>query len=517
MATTRFILNVLDSYQKSRLSFAEDQTPPSNQHTLLGMQNVEVLRTAGFLQFLKPLLLDSVPQVQQSAALALGHLANYNEDLASAVVAQKIHLQLVQSLKELDRYSKRPAAHVLNAVAKHTPALAQAIVDSGAVDELVLCLEEFDPAVKEIGALALGHIARHNVKLAATIVNANAVPLLVVCIQEVELPLKRASVLALANIAKHSPKLAQVVVDSNTLSLIAPLITHPDARLKRQVSKCFVCAILVCCVQKVVAVNVFPKSLLSLKDADSQVRRNASLVVREVCKHTAELASLVVCGNGAAAIVENITETSGNERLPGIMVLGYIAAFDEILADKLVQVNGIPPLLDALSNEEEDHIKSASVWSLGQIGRHCADHALAVAKAGVLPKLVSTFLFPGSSEDLQTKCQRALKAIISSLTHVPALNSLLQGPRIPDDITSVLIAQLAKVLLTDSDARTQFLTSGGLEKLQRLPVEDGSELKQMVDSINACYPEEIVQYYSPGYSGVLLQKIAENEPAFAAA
>ncbi|MCO5589299.1 hypothetical protein L7F22_043265 [Adiantum nelumboides] len=513
MATTRFILNVLDGYQKSRLSFAEDVTELASK-----WQNVEVLRTAGVLQSLKPLLLDSVPQVQQSAALALGHLANYNEDLASAVVAQKIHLQLFQSFKELDRYSKRPAAHVLNVVAKHTLALAQAIVDSGAVDELVLCLEEFDPAIKETGALALGNIARHNAKFAATIVNANAVPLLVVCIQEIELPLKRASVLALANIAKHSPKLAQVVVDSNTLSLVAPLITHPDARLKRQVCKCFVLfADSVCCVQKVVAVNVFPKSLLSLKDADCQVRRNASLVVREVCKHTAELASLVVCGNGAAAIVENVTETSGNERLPGIMALGYIAAFDEILADKLVQVNGIPPLLDALSNEEEDHIKSASVWSLGQIGRHCADHALAVAKAGVLPKLVSTFLFPGSSEDLQTKCQRALKAIISSLTLVPALDSLLQGPRIPDDITSVLIAQLAKVLLTDSDARTQFVTSGGLEKLQRLPVEEGSKLKQMVDSINACYPEEIVQYYSPGYSGILLQKIAENEPAFAAA
>lgn len=482
-------------------------------------QNVEVLHTAGFLQFLKPLLLDSVPQVQQTAALALGHLANYSEDLASAVVAQKIHLQLVRSFKELDRYSKRPAAHVLNAVAKHRPALAQAVVDSGAVDELVLCLEEFDPAVKETGASALGHIARHNAKLAEVVVNAGAVPLLVVCIQETELPLSRASVLSLANIAKHSPELAQVVVDANTLPLIALLITHPDARLKRQVYCCLstVAKHSEDLAKKVVAVNVFPKSLLSLKDTDSQVRRNASLVVREVCKHSAELASLIVCGSGAAAIVENVTETSGNERLPGIMALGYIAAFDEILAEKVIQVNGIPPLLDALSNEEEDHIKSASAWSLGQIGRHTAPHALAVAKAGVLPKLVSTFLSPGSSEDLRTKCQRALKGVISSLTHVPALDSLLQGPRIPDDILTVVVAQLAKMLLNDPDARTQFVTSGGLEKLQRLLIDVGSKLKQMVDSINAYYPEEIVRYYSPGNSGALLQRIREREPAFAVA
>ncbi|KAI5071188.1 hypothetical protein GOP47_0013439 [Adiantum capillus-veneris] len=514
MATTRSILNVLDTYQRSRLSFAEDVAELASK-----WQNVEALHTAGFMQFLKPLLLDSVPQVQQTAALALGYLANYNEDLSSAVVAQKIHLQLAQSLKELDRYSKRPAAHVLNAVAKHTPALAQAVVDSGAVDELVLCLEEFDTAVKETGASALGHIARHTSKLAETVVNAGAVPLLVVCVQESELPLRRASVLALANIAKHSPKLAQVVVDTNTLSLVAPLINHPDARLKRQVYCCLssVAKHSEDLAKKVVAANVFPKSLLSLKDTDSQVRRNASLVVREVCKHTAELASLVVCGSGAAAIVENVTETIGNERLPGIMALGYIAAFDEILAEKIIGVNGIPSLLDALSNEEEDHIKSASAWSLGQIGRHCAHHALAVAKAGVLPKLLSTFLFPGSSEDLRTKCQRALRAIISSLTHLPALDSLLQGPRIPDDITSVLVAQLAKILLNDPDARTLFVTSGGLEKLQKLHVEVGSELKQMVDSINACYPEEIVHYYSPGYSGVLLQKITESKPAVVAA
>ena len=85
--------------------------------------------------------------------------------------------------RELDRYSKKPAAHVLNAIAKHTPDLAQAVIDAGAVKQLALCLEEFDPLVKEIGASALGNIARHNAKLAGVVVDSCAIPLLVLCVQ----------------------------------------------------------------------------------------------------------------------------------------------------------------------------------------------------------------------------------------------------------------------------------------------------------------------------------------------
>ena len=41
-----------------------------------------------------------VPSIQQSAALALGRLANYSEDLAEAVVGNEILPQLVYSLSE---------------------------------------------------------------------------------------------------------------------------------------------------------------------------------------------------------------------------------------------------------------------------------------------------------------------------------------------------------------------------------------------------------------------------------
>jgi len=89
------VLQHFEAFQKSRVAFvqavAEAATRP---------QNIEVMQNAGVMQLLRPLLLDNVPSIQQSAALALGRLANYSDDLAEAVVGNEILPQLVYSLAE---------------------------------------------------------------------------------------------------------------------------------------------------------------------------------------------------------------------------------------------------------------------------------------------------------------------------------------------------------------------------------------------------------------------------------
>lgn len=79
----------------------------------------------------------------------------------------------------------------------------------------------------------------------------------------------------------------------------------------------------------------------------------------------------------------------------------------------------------ALSEEAEDHMKSATAWALGQLGRHTPDHAKAVADTGVLPLLVTLENDTHSSEDLKGKCRKALKAIVAKLTFMPALDALV--------------------------------------------------------------------------------------------
>ena len=68
------VLAHFEEYQKARVKFvqavAEAATRP---------QNIEVMSNAGVMQLHRPLLLDNVPSIQQTAALALGRLANYSK------------------------------------------------------------------------------------------------------------------------------------------------------------------------------------------------------------------------------------------------------------------------------------------------------------------------------------------------------------------------------------------------------------------------------------------------------
>ncbi len=71
-----------------------------------------------------------VYSIQQSAAMALGRLANYSDDLAETLVQNEVLPQLVYSLSEQNRFYKKAATFCLRAVAKHSPQLAQVSFDS---------------------------------------------------------------------------------------------------------------------------------------------------------------------------------------------------------------------------------------------------------------------------------------------------------------------------------------------------------------------------------------------------
>jgi 3-methyladenine DNA glycosylase AlkD len=502
------VLQHFEAYQKARVTFVQAAAEAATRP-----QNIEVMQNAGVMQLLRPLLLDNVPSIQQSAALALGRLANYSDDLAEAVVGNEILPQLVYSLGEQNRFYKKAAAFVLRAVAKHSPDLAQAVVDSGSLDALVPCLEEFDPTVKEAAAWAIGYIAQHTGELAQNVVDAGTVPLLVLCIQEPEITLKRISASALSDISKHSPELAQAVVDAGAVSYLAPLIQHPDAKLKRQVCSCLaqIAKHSVDLAEVVVEAEIFPNILNCLQDNDSFVRKNAATCIREVAKHTPELAKLIVNAGGAAALVDYVSEAQGNAKLPGIMAIGYIAAFSETLALAIIVSKGIAPLRDALTAEPEDHIKAASAWSLGQIGRHTPDHARALAEADVLRHVLACMTHPDSSQDLQTKAKRALKAILAKCTHLQALQPLLKDA--PTKVQKYVLKQFAAMLPNDLEARRAFVQNGGLQYLQELDETVGGKLSEYIQQINNCYPPAIVDYYSPNYSKTLLDQIDEFEPA----
>lgn len=92
---SRSVLAAFEEYQKSRVQFVQNVAELATRPA-----NIEPMVNAGVMGLLRPLLLDNVPSIQQSAALALGRLANYSDDLAEAVVQNDILPQLVYSLSE---------------------------------------------------------------------------------------------------------------------------------------------------------------------------------------------------------------------------------------------------------------------------------------------------------------------------------------------------------------------------------------------------------------------------------
>lgn len=62
-------------------------------------QNVEILQNAGIMQLIRPLLLDIVPHIQQTACATLTRLAAMNITLAESMVNESIILQLILSLR----------------------------------------------------------------------------------------------------------------------------------------------------------------------------------------------------------------------------------------------------------------------------------------------------------------------------------------------------------------------------------------------------------------------------------
>ncbi|ETO27347.1 axoneme central apparatus protein [Reticulomyxa filosa] len=81
-----------------------------------------------------------------------------------------------------------------------------------------------------------------------------------------------------------------------------------------------------------------------------------------------------------------------------------------------------------------------------------------------------------------------------------------------DKLLKYVIQQFAKVLPNDQGGRKSFVQCGGLQKVQEMKANDNSqELLEYLNTINNCFPPELVQYYSPNYSNELLKRLEEYD------
>ena len=89
------------------------------------------------------------------------------------------------------------------------------------------------------------------------------------------------------------------------------------------------------------------------------------------------------------------------------------------------------------------------------------------------------------------KAKKSLKLVLQKCVHLPALEPLLHDA--PANVLKHVVGQFSKVLPHDAKARRLFVTSGGLKKVQEIKAEPGSALAEHINTINRCFPDEIVK------------------------
>jgi HEAT repeat protein len=501
------VLHCFEEYQKARISFVQTIAELSTHQ-----QNVEALYSAGVMSLLKPLLLDVVPSIQQSAALAIGRLANYSVDLSRSVAENDIIPQLTYSLPKQNRFFKKAACYILKSVSQHSVELAQMIVNAGALEPLVLCLDEFDPSVKEAAAFALGHIAKHNENLARQVVEARAVDSLLLCLQEPELILKRVASQTLANICKHTEQLAQPVAE-NGLDVICSYVNYTDTAIKRNV-----CNLLanICKHSNELATLVMskltnPQKLVNcLKDPDEIVKQNAAMCIGEIVNKSPECAQ-EICNAGAPLILVNyIANSKASKKLYAIISLGYMAGYSERTATMLINANALEVLKHSLENDLEQ-VKCACCFALNLIGRHSAQHANEVVNSGVLKTMLFYYMDKKTGDDLKEKAKKAIIEIIKKCSNLNNLEPLLH---VSDrDILSPVLNQYATYLKDNQTELSNFARNGGLNKVLSIKRTLNEPLLHLANEICSYYPAEIINYYNPEYAKILLDKIGVEDSA----
>jgi HEAT repeat protein len=504
---SRELLQPFEEYQNARASFVQTIAQLSQRP-----QNIISLHSAGVMTLLKPLLLDSVQAIQQSAALAIGRLANYSEEIAESVIQNDILTQLIYSLSNQNRFYKKAACYVIRAVAKHSATLADDIIKSGALAPLIHNLIDFDSSVKEAAAWAIGYIAKHNNVLANMVVEAGAVDSLILCLHEPEINLKRAAMQTLSYITQHSADLAFRVVNAG-LGIISSYLTYNDTQLKRNL-----CQLLGNIAKHSAELSDLvwnslkdPKQLIAcLMNPDIQVKKNTAFCICELVNKGDNSDKFVNIG-GLGVLSRFIATVKGEPRLYGIIALGYIAGPSERSAEAIIHVHGIEYLRDALETETSTDIKAAACYSLGQIGRHSPKHANKVSENNTLQLILELYTSRDTSDDLKGKAKRSLRKIIANVDILHFLEPFLKIA--PTEIMKLILTQYYKHLKNTTTYKKDFVEHGCLKILQELKCnsEYNEEMRRLIDTI--CfdnYDKELVNYYSPTYKQELEKKFLDE-------
>lgn len=508
----------------------------------------------------------------KAGAFVIKAIAQHTPALCECCIESGSADILISCLENLDATVREAAANTLAVMSSHLAVQASAIVSAGAMPLLVTALGEPETSLRRAAASAIYEIAKHGTDLAQEAVQANCLPHLAEMLSHPDVRLVRQVAGTIGQIVKHTPESAMAAVTSGIFPAVMigiegsdPIVSRLCAIILREIAKHSeaLASIVVeaggpgTLVQYISSANtsVIPQPIpvdntspsngtvaraksISRTQTGGLTSKNDTLAASRQRKTTQVATKTTASGIPTGAPAE--PEVTVQDILPGIMALGFIAAYSEFLANSVIRAAGIEALKACmLAPGAEDHVRAACVWTLGQIGRHSPDTARAVVVADTLRHIQMFLVDNDSSDDLKDKSSRCLRVIIAQADHVPAFQSLLFAA--PAPIAKALVHRLATVLRINTEARKLFVTSGGLKDLQALdpstyrdlqqfgPVavrnyvsgqgktlpghifaasllaqvsagKGDHEIEELVSDVNSIYPADVVAFCRPDYA-----------------
>lgn len=125
-------------------------------------------------------------------------------------------------------------------------------------------------------------------------------------------------------------------------------------------------------------------------------------------------------------MIDFLNDNKDIVRLPGIVALGYVGAYNEKSALAIIEGKGVLPLKDSLIQIPDDLVKGAAAWALGQIGGHSRTHANSLAAEEVLTHLLAVYIYNNSTDELKKKAKKAIKNIVTMCTELSSVEAIIE-------------------------------------------------------------------------------------------
>ncbi|XP_050439083.1 sperm-associated antigen 6-like [Adelges cooleyi] len=506
------IAQVVEHFYKSKLAFVQSIAELAAKPAY-----VECLLRYDVIEMAKPLVDSPNPTVKTNVLLFLSRMVGHSEPCANEILRSVGMVnRMFESVANENKYYKKNCMDLIRNVCRYSADTAQTITMSlGGLDVILVCMDDPDVLVREVALQTIASVARHGPDLSKVLIDAGVLPKIVLCLKDKPIVLKVVALVALDRIVKNDKELAQTVVTASTLPYVVGLLspTHTNPKVQREALALIgnIVKHSLSLAENAIEADIFPTVLLLMESLDEPIRVQAVNVISEMVKHSVQISQLVVNAGGISALMNVIKLSKESSPLPALTAIGCIAAMSPYFASVIIQSGALFLLESILENSDDEFIKAGTIWTLGLIGKHSSEHSRAVCAGNAVCTMIKILQCTKFGHEIRLKCENTLKLLISNCDDLVTLNNLLTAST-PLGIVTYVLDKFLEILPQSTKVRRNFILDGYLKIIQQYKPTPDSELYRIVQAINSCYPEDLIQKITENFPDSVMQIAERYQP-----